>query len=88
MSGFCCACLRFCLCFCCCFHLIKWLELKGWKQEEEALSASVQAKHQPWPQTQRLSHYANFGGSWKTLCVKEDAVVHSVGGGHFARLVK
>lgn len=69
------------------FSLCQMDGLERSKQEEGAISATVQAKHQPQPWIERLGHYGNLVGSGNPLCERE-CCAHSVDARHFARMVK
>lgn len=45
------------------FSLCQMGGLERREQEEGAISATVQAKHQPQPWIERLGHYGTLGGS-------------------------
>lgn len=75
------------------FSLCQMGGLERREQEEGAISATVQAKHQPQPWIERLGHYGTlgrFGGGegGGFHCVREDAVLILLMPGNFARLVK
>lgn len=85
MSGFCSACLRFLFVF---LLLFSQNQMVGVERMETGGGGTISNSASQTSTPARLSHYANLRGSWKTYCVREGAVVHSVGCGHFARLVK
>lgn len=69
------------------FSLCQMGGLERREQEEGAISATVQAKHQPQPWIERLGHYGTLVSLGNPLC-KRECCAHSVDAGHFAPLVK
>lgn len=69
------------------FSLCQMGGLERREQGEGAISATVQAKHQPSPWVERLGHYGSSVSLGNPLCTRK-CCVRSVDARHFARLVK
>lgn len=78
---------RFLFVFLLLFSLCQMGGLERREQEEGAISAAVQAKHQPQPWIEGLGHYGSLVSSGNPLC-KRGRCVRSVDARHFAGLVK
>lgn len=79
---------RFLFVFLLLFSLCQMGGLERREQGEEAISATVQAKHQPQPWIERLGHYETWWGWGGDPLCKRRCCAHSIDAGHFARLVK